>query len=150
MNYTVTTAKPIEILLVEDDTSDVQLTQELFLDGKIRNHLNVVDDGVKAMAYLRGLGDYRNSARPDVVLLDLNLPKKDGREVLSEIRNDPKLKQIPVVILTGSQAEEDILKAYNLNVNCYVTKPVDLDKFIRVLRSIDDFWLTIVKVPGGD
>jgi len=148
MNYTVTNAKPVEILLVEDDEGDVQLTQELFLDGKVRNRLNVVDDGVKAMAYLRGLGDYKNSARPDVVLLDLNLPKKDGREVLSEIRNDPKLKQIPVVILTASQAEEDILKAYNLNVNCYITKPVDLEKFLRVLRSIDEFWLTIVKIPG--
>ena len=142
-----TTETPVEILLVEDDQTDVHLTQELFLDGKVQNRLNVVDDGVKAMAYLHGVGEYKDSRKPDIVLLDLNLPKKDGREVLAEIKADPKLKHIPVVILTVSQAEEDILKAYNLNVNSYITKPVDLDKFIKVLRNIDDFRLSIVKVP---
>jgi chemotaxis family two-component system response regulator Rcp1 len=142
------TGQPVEILLVEDNPGDARLTRDVFLEGKIRNHLNMVDDGVKAMAYLRGMGEYKNSKRPDVVLLDLNLPKKDGREVLAEIKADAKLKHIPVIILTGSHAEEDILKAYNLNVDCYITKPVDLDKFIKALRNIDDFWLSIVKHPA--
>jgi CheY-like chemotaxis protein len=147
MNHN-TTGTPVEILLVEDNQNDVRLTQELFMDGKVQNHLNVVGDGVKALAYLRGLGEYKGSKKPDIVLLDLNLPKKDGREVLAEIKTDPKLKHIPVIILTVSQAEEDILKAYNLNVSSYITKPVDLDKFIRALRNIDNFRLSIVKVPA--
>jgi len=143
------TGKPIEILLVEDNPGDARLTQEVFLDGKIRNRLNVVDDGVKALAYLRGLGEYQNVVRPDIVLLDLNLPKKDGREVLAEIKSDTKLRRLPVVILTTSEAEEDILKAYNLNVNCYITKPVDLDKFIKAVRTIEEFWISIVKLPAN-
>jgi chemotaxis family two-component system response regulator Rcp1 len=139
--------RPIEILLVEDNPGDARLTREVFLEGKVRNHLNIVDDGVKALAYLRGLGDYKNATRPDLVLLDLNLPKKDGREVLAEIMADPKLKQISVIILTGSPAEENILKAYNLNVNCYLTKPVNLDALIEAVRTIDDFWISVVKLP---
>ena len=137
---------PAEILLVEDNPGDARLTQDVLLEARVRNRLHVVDDGVKALAYLRGLGEYKNARRPDIVLLDLNLPKKDGREVLAEIKADPKLKRVPVVILTGSPAEEEILKAYNLNVNCYLTKPVNVDKFIRAIRSIDDFWLSIVKI----
>ena len=139
--------RPIEIRLVEDNPGDARLTREVFLEGKVRNHLNIVDDGVKALAYLRGLGEYKNATKPDLVLLDLNLPKKDGREVLAEIKADPKLKQISVIILTASPAEENILKAYNLNVNCYLTKPVDLDAFIEAVRTIDDFWISVVKLP---
>lgn len=140
--------RPIEILLVEDNPGDARLTREALLKGKVRNTLAVVDDGVNALAYLRGIGEYRNSKRPDVVLLDLTLPKKDGREVLVEIKSDPKLQSIPVVILTGSQAEEDILKAYNLNVTSYLTKPIDMDKLIKALQNVDDFWFTIVKVSA--
>ena len=139
--------RPAEILLVEDNPGDARLTQEIFLNGKIHNRVIVVDDGVKALAYLRGLGEYTKAKRPDIVLLDLNLPKKDGREVLAELKSDPALKRIPVVILTTSQAEEDIMKAYNLNVNCYITKPLDLDRFIRAVRMIEDFWLSLVKLP---
>ncbi|MGB8355349.1 MAG: response regulator [Chthoniobacteraceae bacterium] len=141
--------RPIEILLVEDNPGDARLTQEVFLEGKVRNHLNIVDDGVKALAYLRGLGDYKNATRPDLVLLDLNLPKKDGREVLAEIKADAKLRQIPVIIMTVSPADENILKAYNLNVNCYLTKPVNLDAFIDAVRTIDEFWISIVKLPAN-
>ena len=141
-------ARPVEILLVEDNPGDARLTQEILLEGKVRNRLNVVDDGVKAMAYLHALGDYKNAVRPDIVLLDLGLPKKDGREVLAEMRSDPKLKHIPVIIMTASPAEENILKAYNLNVNCYLTKPVDLDGFIKAVRTIDNFWVSIIKLPG--
>ena len=141
--------RPIEILLVEDNPGDARLTQEVFLEGKVRNHLNIVDDGVKALAYLRGLGDYKNATRPDLVLLDLNLPKKDGREVLAEIKADARLRQIPVIIMTVSPADENILKAYNLNVNCYLTKPVNLDAFIEAVRTIDDFWISIVKLPAN-
>lgn len=140
--------RPIEILLVEDNPGDARLTREALLKGKVRNTLAVVDDGVNALAYLRGIGEYKNSKRPDVVLLDLTLPKKDGREVLVEIKSDPKLQSIPVVILTGSQAEEDILKAYNLNVTSYLTKPIDMDKLIKALQNVDDFWFTIVKVSA--
>ena len=139
--------RPIEILLVEDNPGDARLTREVFLEGKVRNHLNIVDDGVKALAYMRCLGEYKNAARPDLVLLDLNLPKKDGREVLAEIKADPKLKQISVIILTASPAEENILKAYNLNVNCYLTKPEDRDAFREAVRTIDDFWISVVKLP---
>lgn len=139
--------RPIEILLVEDSAGDVRLTQESLKESKVHNNLNVVPDGVEALAYLRGQGSYVEMPRPDLILLDLNLPKKDGREVLSEIKADPELKRIPVVILTTSRAEEDILKTYNLHANCYITKPVNLDQFIKVVRAIEDFWLTIVKLP---
>jgi len=139
--------KPIEILLVEDNPGDVRLTHEAFKEGKISNNLNVVSDGVAALAYLRQEGEYAGTPRPDVILLDLNLPKKDGREVLAEIKQDPDLRRIPVVVLTTSQAEQDILKSYNLHANCYITKPVDLERFITVVKSIETFWLTVVKLP---
>ena len=138
----------IEILLVEDNPADVRLTQEALKEAKVRNNLHVVEDGVAAMEFLQREGQYANVGRPDLILLDLNLPKKDGREVLEEIKQDPSLKRIPVVVLTTSQAEEDILRTYDLHANCYVTKPVDLDQFITIVRSIEDFWLTIVKLPN--
>jgi chemotaxis family two-component system response regulator Rcp1 len=138
----------IEILLVEDNPADVRLTQEALKEAKVRNNLHVVEDGVAAMEFLQRQGEYAKVARPDLILLDLNLPKKDGREVLEEIKQDSSLKRIPVVVLTTSQAEEDILKTYDLHANCYVTKPVDLDQFITIVRSIEDFWLTIVKLPN--
>lgn len=138
---------PIEILLVEDNLGDVRLTQEALKEGKVHNNLNVVVDGVEAMAYLRQQGHFRNATCPDIILLDLNLPKKNGREVLAEIKQDGELKHIPVVILTTSKADEDIIRSYNLYANCYITKPVDLDHFIRVVHSIENFWLTIVKLP---
>ncbi|OGJ89416.1 MAG: response regulator [Candidatus Raymondbacteria bacterium RifOxyA12_full_50_37] len=138
---------PIEILLVEDNPGDARLTQEAFKEGKITNNLHVVQDGVEALAFLRKEGAYQNMPRPDIVLLDLNLPKKDGREVLSEMKQDLVLKRIPVVILTTSKAEEDILKTYNLHANCYVTKPVELEEFLAVIKSIENFWLTFVKLP---
>jgi CheY-like chemotaxis protein len=138
---------PVEILLVEDNPGDVDLTVEALKEGRIANHLNVVDDGVEALAYLRRQGRYREAVRPDLILLDLNLPKMDGREVLSAIKSDPSLKTIPVVVLTTSEAEQDIVKSYELHANCYVTKPVDLSQFIKVVRSIDDFWLTVVRLP---
>lgn len=137
----------IEILLVEDNPGDVRLTMEALKESKICNSLNVVADGVEAIAYLRQTGKYINAPRPDLILLDLNLPKKDGREVLTDIKSDDHLKRIPVVILTTSEAEQDILKAYELNANCYITKPVDLDQFIKVIKSINDFWLSIVRLP---
>ena len=139
--------EPIEILLVEDNTGDARLAREALRDAKVANHLSWVADGVEALAFLRRQDSYLTAPRPDLILLDLNLPRKDGREVLSEIKADEKLKRIPVVILTTSQAEEDILKAYHLNANCYITKPVDLDQFIKVVKTIEDFWLTIVKLP---
>ncbi len=139
--------KPIEILMVEDNPGDVRLTVEALKEGKVRNKLHVVEDGVEAMAFLRGEGEYADAPRPDLILLDLNLPKKDGREVLAEIKGDPNLRRIPVVVLTVSEANEDILKTYDLHANCYVTKPVDLDQFIVVVKSVEDFWLTIVKLP---
>jgi two-component system, chemotaxis family, response regulator Rcp1 len=138
---------PIEILLVEDSEPDIRLTKEALVEEKIHNNMNVVRDGVEAMEYLRGQGKYQNSPRPDLILLDLNLPKKDGREVLKEIKNDDRLKAIPVVVLTISKADEDVLKSYNLHANCYITKPIDLNQFSKVVRSIKDFWLTIVKLP---
>ena len=141
-------SKPIEILLIEDNAGDARLAKEALRDAKVANNLNWVPDGVEAMAYLRREGQYGKAPRPDLILLDLNLPRKDGREVLSAIKADDKLKRIPVVILTTSQAEEDILKAYHLNANCYISKPVDLDQFIKVVRTIEDFWLTIVKLPA--
>lgn len=142
--------RPIEILLVEDSPGDVRLTQEIFRDGKILNNLNCVGDGVEAMAFLYRDGKYANAPYPDLILLDLNLPKKDGREVLAELKANENLKRIPVVVLTTSQAEEDILRAYNLHANCYITKPINLDQFIRVVKSIEEFWLTIAKLPAGE
>ena len=142
-------AKPIEILLVEDNPGDVRLTLEALKEGKVSNNLNVVADGVEALAFLRRQGKYTEAPRPDLILLDLNLPKLDGREVLMAIKSDPTLKVIPVVVLTTSQAEEDVLRAYHLNANCYVTKPVDLQQFNRIVQSIEDFWLTVVTLPPG-
>lgn len=140
--------REVEFLLAEDNPGDVRLTQEALRDSKIRNNLNVVTDGMEALAFLRKQGKYADSPTPDVVLLDLNLPKKDGREVLAEIKSDPVLKRIPVVIITSSEAEKDILRTYDLHANCYVSKPVDLDQFIRVIQAIENFWLTIVKLPS--
>jgi two-component system, chemotaxis family, response regulator Rcp1 len=142
-----TIGEPVEILLVEDNPGDVRLTQEALKEGKVRNNLSLVSDGVEALAFLRHEGQYANAPRPDVILLDLNLPRKDGREVLAEIKQDPSLRRIPVVILTTSQAEHDILRTYNLHANCYITKPVDLEQFITVVKSIETFWLTVVKLP---
>jgi CheY-like chemotaxis protein len=143
----VALGKPIEILMVEDNPGDVRLTVEALKDTKLNNNLAVVENGVEALAYLRQEGDYADAPRPDLILLDLNLPKKDGREVLGEIKKDADLGRIPVVILTTSQAEEDILKTYDLHANCYISKPVDLEQFTQVIRSIEFFWLTIVKLP---
>jgi chemotaxis family two-component system response regulator Rcp1 len=139
--------KPIEILLVEDNPGDARLAVEAMKDSKFKNILHHVEDGINALDFLHKRGKYINSPRPDLILLDLNLPKKDGREVLAEIKNDPELKRIPIVILTISKAEEDILKSYNLHANCFITKPLDFDKFIEVVRSIENFWLTIVRLP---
>jgi chemotaxis family two-component system response regulator Rcp1 len=139
--------RPIELLLVEDNPGDVRLTQEALREGKVSNHLHVAADGVEALAYLRREGQYAQAPQPDLILLDLNLPKKSGPEVLAEIKADPVLKRIPVVILTVSKAEEDVLKSYNLHANCYITKPVDLDQFLEVVKSIEDFWLTVVVLP---
>ena len=138
---------PIEILLVEDNPGDVRLTKEALKEGKVYSNLHTVKDGVEAMEFLRKQGRYKEVPRPDIILLDLNLPRKDGREVLEEIKSDDALKRIPVVVLTTSKAEEDVLRTYNLHANCYVTKPVDLEKFIVVVRSIDVFWLTVVTLP---
>ncbi len=146
----VTANRPIEILLVEDNPADVRLTIEALNEGKIANNLQVAKDGVVALDILYQRPPYEESIRPDLVLLDLNLPRKDGREVLAEIKQTDSLKKIPVVILTTSKAEEDILRSYGLHANCYITKPVDLDQFIKIIRSIEDFWLTIVTLPGGD
>jgi two-component system, chemotaxis family, response regulator Rcp1 len=140
-------APPVEILLVEDNPGDVRLTREALKEGKVYNNLHCAKDGVEALEFLRREGKYAKAPRPDIILLDLNLPKKDGREVLSEIKRDDQLKHIPVVVLTTSKAEEDVLKTYDLHANCYVTKPVDLEKFIVVVRSIDVFWLTVVTLP---
>lgn len=142
-----TNGRPIEILLVEDSPGDVRLTLESLKDSKVRNRVSVVDNGEAALAFLRGANGYAEAPRPDLILLDLNLPKKDGRQVLCEIKEDPELKRIPVVILTTSRAEDDILRTYSLHANCYISKPVNLDQFIRVIRSIEDFWLSIVKLP---
>ena len=139
--------RPIEILLVEDNEGDARLAQEALKDAKVANNLAWVRDGVEALAYLRGEGERRGTVRPDVVLLDLNLPRKDGREVLAEIKQDEDLRRIPVVILTVSEAEEDIVKSYDLHANCYIRKPLDLDRFMQVVKGIEDFWLTIVKLP---
>ena len=139
--------KPINILLVEDNPGDADLAREALEGSKINNALHVVDDGEKAMWFLHREGVYAEVPRPDLILLDLNLPKKDGRQVLAEIKEDDDLKRIPVVILTTSQAEEDVVKSYNLHANCYITKPIDLNQFLHVVRSIEDFWLSIVVLP---
>ena len=139
--------KAIEILYVEDNPGDVRLTQEALKSNKMSNNLHVVVDGVDALAFLRKEGKYADAPRPDLILLDLNLPKKDGREVLTEIKEDEEFKRIPVVILTTSQDEEDVIKAYNNYANCYITKPVSFDDFVKVVRTIESFWLTIVKLP---
>jgi chemotaxis family two-component system response regulator Rcp1 len=138
---------PIQILLVEDSPGDVRLTQEVLRDARIANDLHVVGDGEQAMAFLRQEGDYASHPRPDLVLLDLNLPRKDGREVLADLNSDPELKAIPVIVLTTSEAEQDILRSYRLAANAYITKPIDLNEFIAVVRSIETFWLTIVRLP---
>lgn len=139
--------KRIEILLVEDNIGDQRLTVEAFKDSKLCNRLNVAGDGVEALEFLKKEGKYANAPTPDLILLDLNMPRKDGREVLAEIKLDEKLRRIPVVILTTSQAEADILKTYNLHANCYITKPVDLDQFLQMIKSLEDFWFSIVKLP---
>jgi len=138
---------PIEILLVEDNPGDVRLTQEAFRENDINNKLNVVNNGQEAMYYLRREGEYKDAARPGFILLDLNLPRKDGREVLAEIKNDFTLQQIPVVILTTSESDDDILKTYNLHANCYITKPVDMQEFMKVVEAVEKFWLAIVNLP---
>jgi len=138
---------PIEILLVEDDPGDVLMTQEAFEDHKVRNRLTVVSDGSEALSYLRREGQYADAVRPDLVLLDLNLPRRDGREVLAEIKKDEELCRIPVVVLTTSAADEDIMRSYQLHANAYVTKPVDFDRFITVIRQIDEFFVSVVKLP---
>lgn len=139
--------EPIGILLVEDNRGDSRLAVEALKDSKVRNTLYVVEDGIEAMDFLYKRGKYSSSPRPDLILLDLNLPRKDGRQVLAEIKADPDLKRIPVVILTISKAEEDVLKTYNLHANCFIIKPLDLSQFVKVVKSIEDFWLTIVKLP---
>ncbi len=140
--------EPVQILLVEDDPGDVELTKETLAESKLALNLDVVSDGVKALAFLRKEGRYKNKPRPDVILLDLNLPRKDGREVLKEVKNDADVKTIPVVVLTTSAADEDVLKSYGLGANCYITKPLGLDQFTKVVRSIEEFWFTIVKLPN--
>jgi CheY-like chemotaxis protein len=141
-------SKPVEILLVEDNAGDVGLIEEVFEEAKIKNNIHVAEDGEEAMKYLNGKGKFQGSPRPDIILLDLNLPKKDGREVLREIKEDSNLKNIPIIVLTTSNAEKDILRAYELHANAYVTKPLDFDQFIKVVGSIVNFWLEIVRLPS--
>ena len=143
-------ARPVEILHVEDSPDDVELTIEALKEGKVWHNLTAVADGVEALEFLRKQGKYVNAPEPDIILLDLNLPRKDGREVLEEIKTDEQLKHIPVVVLTTSQAEQDIFKSYQLHANCYITKPVDLDQFFSVIISLENFWLTVVKLPCGE
>jgi CheY-like chemotaxis protein len=138
---------PIEVLLVEDDPGDVMMTQEAFQEHQVGNRLSVVSDGDEALSYLRREGQYAEATRPDLILLDLNLPRRDGREVLAEIKNDDNLRRIPVIVLTTSQADEDIIRSYQLHANAYVTKPVDFDRFISVVRQIDEFFVGVVKLP---
>ncbi|HEY3378147.1 MAG TPA: response regulator [Armatimonadota bacterium] len=140
--------RPVEILLVEDNPGDIRLTMEALKEGKMSNRVHVAKDGVEALAFLRREGDNVDAPRPDLILLDLNLPRKDGREVLAVIKADDSLRRIPVVILTTSMAEQDILRTYDLHANCYITKPVDIDQFIRVVQSIEDFWFSIVKLAS--
>jgi len=140
--------KPIDILLVEDNAGDVRLTQEAFKEGRVLNTLSVATDGVEALAFLRREGRFADAPRPQLILLDLNLPKMDGRQVLSEIKADPALRRIPVVVLTTSKAEQDIMRAYDEHASCFINKPVDLDQFLHVVQTIEDFWLTVVRLPG--
>lgn len=140
-------AKPIDILMVEDNAGDARLAEEAFKESKMMNTLHRVKDGVEALAFVRRTDPFADAPRPDIILLDLNLPKKDGRQVLEELKNDAELKTIPVVVLTTSEAEQDILKSYELHANCYITKPVDLEKFMGIVRRLEDFWLSIVKLP---
>jgi CheY-like chemotaxis protein len=140
--------KPIEILLVEDNAGDARLALEAIREAKTPNNLSWVSDGIEALSFLRQEGKYSSSPRPDLILLDLNLPRKDGREVLTEIKGDVRFRRIPVVVLTTSQAEDDVMRAYHLNANCYISKPVDLDRFFLVVKSIEDFWLTLVILPN--
>jgi chemotaxis family two-component system response regulator Rcp1 len=140
----------IQVLLVEDNPGDVRLTKEALKEGKLLNQLTVVGDGVEALSFLRRQGIYADAPQPELILLDLNLPKKDGREVLAEIKADPNLRRIPVVVLTTSSSEEDILKIYDLHANCYITKPVDLEQFMGVVKSIEDFWVSVVKLPSHE
>jgi len=139
--------KPIEILLAEDNPGDIRLTQEAFKEGKIKNNLHVTKDGIEAIEFLRHEGEYSDSPRPDLILLDLNMPRKGGKEVLEEIKADEDLRRIPVVILTTSKAEEDIVRSYDLHANCFITKPVDMNQFIEVVKFIENFWFTIVRLP---
>ncbi len=141
---------PINILLVEDNPGDIRLTQEVLKEARVRNNLTVARDGEQAMAILRREGIHARALRPDLILLDLNLPRKSGREVLAEIKSSPRLKAIPVIILTTSNSEEDVARTYGLHANCYITKPVDLDQFVRVIRSVEDFWLATVKLPKNE
>jgi two-component system, chemotaxis family, response regulator Rcp1 len=147
---TVEFGRPVEILLVEDNPGDVRLTMEAFREARVRSRINTVPDGVEAMAFLHRDGSYLNAPCPDLVLLDLNLPKKDGRSVLAAIKADKNIQHIPVVVLTTSGDEQDIIKSYELQANCYVTKPVDLDQFLTKVRAIGDFWLDTVKLPRSD
>jgi CheY-like chemotaxis protein len=140
-------ANPIEILLVEDNLGDIRLTIEAFKEGRLLNNISVVRDGVEALLYLRRQGNYGDAKRPDLILLDLNLPKKDGRAVLAEIKADDELKHIPVIILTTSDAEQDILRSYQLHANCYITKPVDMDQFMKVIKYVEGYWFSIVRLP---
>lgn len=149
LNYSLIPDRPIDILLVEDNPGDARLILESLKEDKMSNRLDVVEDGVEALGFLRQKGEYAEAPRPDLILLDLNLPKKGGDEVLAEIKGDKELRTIPVVILTSSKAEEDVLKAYDLNANCYITKPISLDQFVKVVKSIKEFWSTIVKLPLG-
>ncbi len=142
--------KAVEILLIEDNPGDVRLTVEALKESKIINNLNVVDDGIEALSYLQKEGIYKDKPRPDLIILDLNLPKKDGREVLGEIKSNDSLKQIPIVILTTSEVEEDIIKSYELHANCYIIKPVNMEQFIKVVKSVGDFWFSIVMLPPGE
>ena len=142
--------KPVDILMVEDSVTDVLMMREALMQATLPNRLHVVEDGVEALAYLRGEGSYTGTPRPNLILLDLNLPRKDGREVLTEIKTDPKLKSIPIVILTSSTAEEDVLRAYGLHANCYVPKPVDFLSFAKVVSSIEEFWIRVARLPGAE
>lgn len=139
---------PVEILLVEDNPGDVRLTLEALKEGKVNNKIHVVKDGVEALAFVNQEGAYRDVSLPELILLDLNLPRKDGRQVLAEIKANPRLKHIPVIVLTTSEAKQDIRNAYQLHANCYITKPIDLDQFLNIIRGIEDFWLTVVKLPA--
>jgi two-component system response regulator len=147
MSMTDQPVRPIEVLLVEDDEGDVLMTREALAEGKVLNRLSVVNDGVEAVEYLRQNGEYNDASRPDLILLDLNLPKKDGRQVLEEVKADESLRRIPVIVLTTSAADEDVLRSYNLHANAYVTKPVDFDRFVDVIRQIDDFFISVVRLP---